>query len=37
VLYSGGETHIGENVGQTPTRVIIVELKAAARRPSAGP
>lgn len=27
VLYSPGETHIGENVGNTPTQVIMVELK----------
>ena len=31
VMYSGGETHVGENVGTTPTRVLMVELKAAAR------
>lgn len=29
VLYSNGETHIGENVGSTPTEVILVELKPA--------
>lgn len=29
VLYSAGETHIGENVGDTPTQVILVELKGA--------
>jgi hypothetical protein len=28
VLFSQGETHIGENVGTTPTRVILVELKS---------
>jgi hypothetical protein len=28
VLYSKGETHVGENVGSTPTHVIMVELKA---------
>jgi len=28
VLYSKGETHVGENVGATPTHVIMVELKA---------
>ncbi|TMH10893.1 MAG: cytoplasmic protein [Betaproteobacteria bacterium] len=33
VLYSNGETHIGENVGQTPTQVIMVEMKPAAARP----
>lgn len=27
VLYSNGESHVGENVGETPTRVVIVELK----------
>lgn len=29
VFQSGGETHAGENVGDTPTRVLIVELKDA--------
>lgn len=27
VFYSDGETHVGVNVGQTPTRSVIVELK----------
>ena len=27
VMWSEAQTHIGENVGDTPTRVIIVELK----------
>ena len=27
VVYSGGETHIGENVGTTPTHVMLVEIK----------
>jgi hypothetical protein len=27
VLYSKGETHVGENIGPTPTHVIMVELK----------
>lgn len=27
VLYSNGEAHVGENVGTTPTRIIMVELK----------
>jgi mannose-6-phosphate isomerase-like protein (cupin superfamily) len=27
VLYSRGETHCGENIGSTPTRIIMVELK----------
>lgn len=31
VLYSDEQTHIGENVGTTPTHVIIVELKGAAK------
>jgi hypothetical protein len=29
VLYSNGETHVGENVGSTPTQVIMVEIKQA--------
>lgn len=29
VLYSNGETHIGENIGQTPTQVLMVEVKPA--------
>jgi hypothetical protein len=35
VLYSDGETHVGENVGTTPTRVIMVELKRAPVAPRA--
>ncbi len=31
VLFSGGEEHIGENVGDTPTRIVMVELKAPPR------
>jgi hypothetical protein len=27
VMWSGAQTHIGENVGQTPTHVIMIELK----------
>jgi hypothetical protein len=27
VVYSDGETHIGENVGATPTHVMLVEMK----------
>lgn len=27
VVFSDGETHIGENVGATPTHVILVEMK----------
>ena len=30
VMYSPEQTHIGENVGTTPTHVIMVELKTAA-------
>ena len=29
VMYSDAQTHVGENVGSTPTRVIMVELKTA--------
>jgi quercetin dioxygenase-like cupin family protein len=29
VLYSDGETHIGENIGSTATRVLMVEIKGA--------
>ena len=29
VMYSPAQTHIGENVGSTPTHVIMVELKGA--------
>ena len=29
VIYSAEEAHIGENVGATPTHVIMVEMKAA--------
>ena len=29
VMYSPAQTHIGENVGDTPTHVIMVELKIA--------
>ncbi len=29
VMWSAAQTHIGENVGQTPTHVVIVELKKA--------
>ena len=28
VIYSNGESHIGENIGTTPTQVIMVEMKA---------
>jgi hypothetical protein len=31
VLYSDDQTHIGENVGSTPTHVIMVELKEPAK------
>jgi len=29
VLYSNGETHIGENIGATPMQIIMVEMKSA--------
>ncbi len=31
VMYSAGESHIGENVGDTPTRIIMIELKGSER------
>ncbi len=31
VIYSAGESHIGENVGNTPTRIIMIEMKGGAR------
>jgi hypothetical protein len=30
VMWSEAQTHVGENVGQTPTHVVIVELKKSA-------
>lgn len=33
-MYSNGETHIGENVGNTPTQVLMVELKDGAACPA---
>lgn len=27
VLFSNGETHVGRNIGDTPTRIIMIELK----------
>jgi beta-alanine degradation protein BauB len=32
VMYSDAQTHIGENVGNTPTHVILIEMKTAAPR-----
>lgn len=29
VIYSPGETHVGENIGTTSTQVIMIELKQA--------
>ena len=29
VMWSDAQTHIGENIGQTPTHVVIVEVKKA--------
>jgi quercetin dioxygenase-like cupin family protein len=34
VLYSPGETHVGLNVGDTPTQVVIVELKEPGAPPA---
>ncbi len=36
VMYSPAQTHIGENVGNTPTHVIMVELKSASDIAAAG-
>ncbi len=33
-MYSAGETHIGENVGSTPTQVLMVEIKPGATCPA---
>ena len=33
VMWSPAQSHIGENVGTTPTHVLIVELKPGAARP----
>lgn len=33
VIWSEEQTHIGENVGQTPTHVVIMELKPGGRCP----
>jgi quercetin dioxygenase-like cupin family protein len=35
VMWSPAQTHIGENVGSTPTHVLIVELKPGAANPAA--
>lgn len=32
VIYSNEQTHIGENIGDTPTHVIMVEIKPAAKK-----
>lgn len=31
VIYSGAQTHIGENIGDTPTHAIMVEIKEASK------
>jgi len=31
VIYSDAQTHIGENVGTTPTHVIVVEIRPASK------
>lgn len=33
-MYSPGETHLGENVGSTPTQVLMVELKPGGTCPA---
>jgi hypothetical protein len=35
VMWSPAQSHIGENVGRTPTHVLIVELKPGAANPEA--
>jgi quercetin dioxygenase-like cupin family protein len=37
VIYSPGEMHVGENIGTTPTQVIMVELKQALGRTAGSP
>jgi quercetin dioxygenase-like cupin family protein len=37
VMYSDAQTHIGENIGDTPTHVVIVELKQAGKTCSTEP
>lgn len=37
VMWSEAQTHIGENIGETPTHVVIVELKEAGRMCSTKP
>jgi beta-alanine degradation protein BauB len=37
VMYSEAQTHVGENIGQTPTHVVIVELKEAGKTCSTKP
>ena len=32
VLYSEGESHVGENIGDTPTQIIMIELKTTTGR-----
>jgi beta-alanine degradation protein BauB len=33
----GAQTHAGENIGDTPTHVVLVELKGEAGAPTASP
>lgn len=35
-LYSEGQTHIGENIGDTPTKAVIVEIKPNTKAASSG-
>jgi beta-alanine degradation protein BauB len=37
VMWSEAQTHIGENIGETPTHVMIVELKEAGKSSSTKP
>lgn len=36
ILYSEAQTHIGENIGETPTKVIMVEIRADTKNSAAG-
>ena len=35
VIYSDGESHIGENVGNSPTHVLLIEMKGEKAKPAA--
>jgi hypothetical protein len=36
ILYSDGESHVGENVGTAPTHVLLIEMKGEPMRRAAG-